>query len=59
MLPPPISELVPFVIPDALLDPALLDGFSGLCDQGYLREACSSNAYSDLHSKSASSLPLT
>jgi hypothetical protein len=28
---PPISELVPFVVPDALLDPALLNGFAGNC----------------------------
>jgi hypothetical protein len=31
MLPPPRSELVPLVIPDALLDPALLNGFAGNC----------------------------
>ena len=29
MLPPPRSELVPLAVPDALLDPALLDVFIG------------------------------
>jgi hypothetical protein len=30
MLPPPHSVVVPLVVPDALLDPALLDFFTGL-----------------------------
>lgn len=34
MLPPPRCELVPFVIPDALLDPALLEVF--VCNFGEL-----------------------
>jgi hypothetical protein len=32
VLPPPIGELVLFAVSDALLDPALLDGFAGLFD---------------------------
>jgi hypothetical protein len=34
VLPPPIGELVPFVVPNALLDAALLDDFAGLFLEG-------------------------